>query len=108
MENDASTPWAVENRERNLREWDFFLLWAGAAISLSEIWAGGLLIPHGLGLGLVLILLGHVIGGTPMALGGLIGSRHGVPAMVGTRGALGNRGSSLPALLNIVRALRMC
>jgi len=103
MENDASTPGAVENRERNLREWDFFLLWAGAAISLSEIWAGGLLIPHGLGLGLVLILLGHVIGGTPMALGGLIGSRHGVPAMVGTRGALGNRGSSLPALLNIVQ-----
>ncbi len=33
--------------ERTLREWDFFLLWAGAAISLSEIWAGGLLASFG-------------------------------------------------------------
>ena len=93
----------VESRERNLGEWDFFLLWAGAAISLSEIWAGGLLASFGLLAGLGLILLGHVIGNTPMALGGLIGSRHGVPAIVGTRGALGNRGSILPAVLNIVQ-----
>ena len=93
----------VESRERNLGEWDFFLLWAGAAISLSEIWAGGLLVSFGLLAGLGIILLGHVIGNTPMALGGLIGSRHGVPAIVSTRGALGNRGSILPAVLNIVQ-----
>jgi putative hydroxymethylpyrimidine transporter CytX len=93
----------VEGHERNLRERDFFLLWAGAAISLSEIWAGGLLVSFGLLAGLGIILLGHLVGGTPMALGGLIGSRHGVPAIVGTRGALGNRGSILPALLNIVQ-----
>ena len=90
-------------RERNLKEWDFFLLWAGAAISLSEIWAGGLLASFGLLAGLGIILLGHVIGNTPMALGGLIGSRHGVPAIVSTRGALGNRGSILPAVFNIVQ-----
>ncbi len=93
----------VEGRERNLKEWDFFLLWAGAAISLSEIWAGGLLVSFGLLTGLGLVLAGHLVGNTPMALGGLIGSRHGVPAIVGTRGALGNRGSILPALLNIVQ-----
>ena len=93
----------VENRERNLREWDFFLLWAGAAISLSEIWAGGLLASFGLAAGLGIILLGHAIGNTPMAWGGLIGSRHGVPAIVSTRGALGNRGAILPAILNIVQ-----
>ncbi len=93
----------VENQERNLKEWDFFLLWAGAAISLSEIWAGGLLVSFGLLAGLGIILLGHVVGNTPMALGGLIGSRHGVPAIVGTRGALGNRGSILPAILNVVQ-----
>ena len=93
----------VESRERNLREWDFFLLWAGAAISLSEIWAGGLLVSFGLLAGLGIILLGHVVGNAPMALGGLIGSRHGVPAIVGTRGALGNRGSILPAVLNVVQ-----
>ena len=98
-----STNGPVEGHERNLKEWDFFLLWAGAAISLSEIWAGGLLVSFGLLAGLGIILLGHVIGNTPMALGGLIGSRHGVPAIVGTRGALGNRGSILPAILNVVQ-----
>jgi len=89
--------------ERNLTEWDFFLLWAGAAVSLSEIWAGGLLASFGITTGLLLILLGHVIGNTPMALAGLIGSRHGVPAMVSVRGALGNRGAWLPAALNVIQ-----
>ena len=93
----------VEGHERNLKEWDFVLLWAGAAISLSEIWAGGLLVSFGLLAGLGIILLGHLLGNAPMALGGLIGSRHGVPAIVGTRGALGNRGSILPAILNVVQ-----
>lgn len=93
----------VDGGERNLRERDFFLLWAGAAISLSEIWAGGLLVSFGLLAGLFIILLGHLLGNTPMALGGLVGSRHGVPSIVSTRGALGNRGSALPAFLNIVQ-----
>lgn len=95
----------ASDRERTLGEWDFFLLWAGAAISLSEIWAGGLLSSFGIVLGLGIILLGHVVGNTPMALSGLIGSRHGVPAIVSTRGALGNRGSSIPAILNIVQLI---
>ena len=82
---------------------DFFLLWTGAAISLSEIWAGGLLAPLGLVGGLLVIVMGHVIGNTPMALGGIIGSRHGAPSMVSTRGALGIRGSYLPAALNAVQ-----
>jgi purine-cytosine permease-like protein len=41
----------IPKEERNLGGWDFFLLWAGAAISLAEIWAGGLMVPLGLGLG---------------------------------------------------------
>ena len=93
----------VDGNERNLKERDYFLLWAGAAISLSEIWAGGLLASFGLAAGLLVIGLGHLVGNTPMSLGGLIGSRHGVPAIVGTRGALGNRGSILPAILNVVQ-----
>ena len=93
----------VERTERTLCGMDFFLLWAGAAISLGEIWAGGLLAPLGLVSGLLAILLGHIIGNTPMALGGIIGSRHGVPSMVSTRGALGIRGSYLPAVLNVVQ-----
>lgn len=98
-----STSGPINERDRTLREWDFFLLWAGAAISLSEIWAGGLLASFGLLTGLGIIVLGHLVGNTPMALGGLIGSRHGVPSMVSTRGALGNRGAALPAVLNVLQ-----
>lgn len=93
----------ISRESRNLTGWDFFLLWSGAAISLSEIWAGGLLLPLGFVGGLIAILLGHIIGNTPMATSGLIGSRHGVPAIVSTRGALGNRGSFLPAVLNVIQ-----
>lgn len=93
----------VEQNERNLSGWDFFLLWIGGAIALPEIWAGGLLTSLGFTGGLVAILLGHLIGNTPMALGGVIGSRHGVPSIIGTRGALGPRGSWLPATLNVIQ-----
>lgn len=93
------------DHSRNLTFLDFLVLWMGAAISLAEIWAGGLLAPLGLAAGLAAIVLGHVIGNTPMALGGLIGSRHGVPAMVSTRGALGTRGSHLPAALNCLQLI---
>jgi NCS1 family nucleobase:cation symporter-1 len=91
--------------ERNLRGWDFFLLWAGAAISLAEIWAGGLVVPLGLGLGLWAILLGHLIGNTPFALGGLIGSRWGIPTMVSVRPSFGIRGSYFAAALNVIQLI---
>ncbi len=38
----------IGQQDRNLGGMDFFLLWAGAAVSLAEIWAGGLLVPMGL------------------------------------------------------------
>ena len=91
--------------ERNLKGWDFFLLWAGAAISLAEIWAGGLLVPLGIGLGLWAILLGHLIGNTPLALGGLMGSRWGIPTMVSVRPSFGIRGSYFAAGLNVIQLI---
>ena len=91
--------------ERNLGGWDFFLLWAGAAISLAEIWAGSLIVPLGLGLGLWAILLGHLIGNTPFALGGLIGSRWGIPTMVSVRPSFGIRGSYFAAALNVIQLI---
>jgi nucleobase:cation symporter-1, NCS1 family len=93
----------VPKEERNLKGSDFFLLWAGAAVSLAEIWAGGLLIPLGLGLGLCAILLGHLIGNTPFALGGLIGSRWGIPTMISVRPSFGVRGSTFAAALNVIQ-----
>ena len=95
----------VAKEERNLGGWDFFLLWTGAAISLAEIWAGSLMVPLGLGLGLGAILLGHLIGNTPFALGGLIGSRWGIPTMVSVRPSFGIRGSYFAAGLNVVQLI---
>ena len=48
----------IGQQDRNLGGMDFFLLWAGAAVSLAEIWAGGLLIPLGFAAGFLVILLG--------------------------------------------------
>ena len=93
----------VRATDRTYGGWDFFLLWAGAAISIAEVLTGGILAPLGFGLGLVAILLGHLIGNTPFALGGVIGSETGVPMMVGTRPAFGVRGSYLGAALNVVQ-----
>ncbi|MDA8217888.1 MAG: putative hydroxymethylpyrimidine transporter CytX, partial [Dehalococcoidales bacterium] len=93
----------VRPAERTYGGWDFFLLWAGAAISFAEILTGGILAPLGFGLGLLAIILGHLIGNTPFAMGGVISSETGVPTMVGTRPAFGVRGSYLGATLNVVQ-----
>jgi NCS1 family nucleobase:cation symporter-1 len=95
----------IPKEERNVAGWDFFLLWSGAAISLAEIWAGGLMVPLGLSLGLLSILLGHLIGNTPFALGGLIGSRWGIPSMVSVRPSFGIRGSYFAAGLNVMQLI---
>jgi len=95
----------VPASERNLAGRDFFLLWAGVAISLAEIWAGGFLAPMGFWCGLWAILLGHLIGNTLMALGGVIGSDHGIMSMVSVRPAFGLRGSNLAAVLNIIQLI---
>jgi len=93
----------IEQQDRNLGGMDFFLLWAGAAVSLAEIWAGGLLIPLGLGTGFLVILLGHFIGNIPMAFGGVIGSKTGLPTMVVVRPSFGIRGSYFATVLNLVQ-----
>ena len=95
----------VSASERNLSGPDFFLLWAGVAISLAEIWAGGFLAPMGLWLGIGAIVLGHIIGNTFMALGGVIGSEHGIMSMVSVRPSFGIRGSNLAAILNIIQLI---
>jgi putative hydroxymethylpyrimidine transporter CytX len=95
----------IPKEGRNLGGWDFFLLWAGAAVSLAEIWAGSLIVPLGLGFGFLAILLGHLIGNTPFALGGLIGSRWGIPSMVSVRPSFGIKGSYFAAALNVIQLI---
>ncbi len=95
----------VGDSDRNLGGIDFFLLWAGVAISLAEIWAGGLLAPMGFRAAFVAILLGHVVGNTLMALAGAIGSDHGIASMVSIRPSFGILGSNLAAILNIIQVV---
>jgi putative hydroxymethylpyrimidine transporter CytX len=90
-------------KEKNLTGIDFFLLWAGAAVSLAEIWAGGTISGAGFLAAAVAIVIGHVIGNTPLALGGILGSRHGIPTMVSIRPSFGVVGSQFAALLNIIQ-----
>ncbi|MFZ0244031.1 MAG: putative hydroxymethylpyrimidine transporter CytX [Desulfobacterales bacterium] len=95
----------VKIEDRNLGGFDYFLLWAGVGISLAEIWAGGFLAPMGFWAGVGAIFLGHLVGNTFMALGGVIGSDHGIMSMVSVRPAFGIRGSNLAAVLNIVQLI---
>ncbi len=94
---------AIDPRERTWRGIDFFILWAGAGISLAEIWAGGMLRPLGFLLGLMAIIVGHILGNTTLALGGILGSDHGIPTMVALRPSFGIRGSYLASALNIIQ-----
>lgn len=91
--------------DRNLGGLDLFLLWAGAGIALPEIWAGGLVVKLGLAAGAAAILLGHLVGNTILAGAGWIGARHGIPAIVSTRAALGYRGAWLAAVLNVIQMI---
>ncbi|MBN2569594.1 MAG: putative hydroxymethylpyrimidine transporter CytX [Deltaproteobacteria bacterium] len=95
----------VRLSERTLGGVDYFVLWAGVAISLAEIWAGGFLAPMGLWMGLWAIILGHIIGNSFMALGGIMGSDHGIMAMVSVRPSFGIMGSRFPAFLNIIQLI---
>lgn len=97
----------VTGKERTLTAQDIALLWFGAAISIAEIWAGGLpaLTALGLGAGLVAIVFGRVIGNGLLAAMARIGADTGLPTMVLTRPALGVRGSYIPALLNVLQLI---
>ncbi len=95
----------IGKEDRNLNGMDFFLLWAGAAVSLAEIWAGGLLVPLGFLSGFFVIIIGHIIGNTPLALGGMIGTRTGIPTMVAVRPSFGVRGSYFPTVLNLIQLI---
>ncbi len=81
------------------------LLWAGVAVSVSEIWAGSLLGEAGLVVGLAIIVIGHLLGGLVLSASGRIGTRYRVMSMQSTRLVLGNRGSMIPSLLNVLQLI---
>ena len=82
-----------------------FTLWFGAAVSMAEIFTGGLLAPLGFSEGLKAILLGHLIGGFILILGGYIGAKSKLPAIMSTRISFGRYGSYLFSLLNVLQLI---
>ena len=82
-----------------------FALWFGAAISMAEIFTGGLLAPLGFRDGLIAIIVGHLIGGSIMLLVGYIGAQSQLPSIASTRLSFGRYGSYLFALLNILQLI---
>jgi len=89
----------------NLSGFGLFALWFGAAVSMAEIFTGGLLAPLGFSEGLKAILLGHLIGGLILILGGYIGAHSKLPAIMSTRISFGRYGSYLFSLLNVLQLI---
>ncbi|MDR2133879.1 MAG: permease [Treponema sp.] len=80
-----------------------FLLWVGAAISISEIYTGGLLAPLGFGRGMAAIVIGHAAGTGLLALGGQVSFIRRRSAMESAAFSLGRNGGRLAALCNVVQ-----
>lgn len=89
----------------SLSGFGLFALWFGAAVSMAEIFTGGLLAPLGFIQGLKAILLGHLIGGVILILGGYIGVHSKLPAIMSTRISFGRYGSYLFSFLNVLQLI---
>ena len=94
----------MEEKTR-LSSFGLFALWFGAAVSMAEIFTGGLLAPLGFEQGLKAILLGHLIGGVILMLGGYIGAHSKLPAIMSTRISFGRYGSYLFSLFNVLQLI---
>jgi putative hydroxymethylpyrimidine transporter CytX len=82
-----------------------FLLWLGAAISISEIYTGGLLAPLGYAGGMAVIIAGHLAGTGLLALGSWISFSRKENAMDSVSFSLGRRGGILAALCNVIQLI---
>jgi NCS1 family nucleobase:cation symporter-1 len=96
----------VPEEHRSLRFIDLFVLWSSLGVGLLVLEAGALLVP-GLNLAqaLLAILIGTLVGNLLLALAGLAGGDHAIPTMVLLRPVLGQRGSYLPSLFNLIQLI---
>ncbi|MDR2770627.1 MAG: putative hydroxymethylpyrimidine transporter CytX, partial [Clostridiales Family XIII bacterium] len=78
-----------------MRKPTMLLLWIGAAVSISEIFTGGLLAPLGLGKGFAAIVTGHLIGVALLAFGGRVSFERGENAMGAVALSFGGTGGKL-------------
>jgi len=80
-----------------------FSLWIGANVVVTTVYTGMLLVPAlDYPTAIMVILLGSLIGAVPLILMGNIGTRTGLPTMIVTKGAFGDRGAVLPSAVNAI------
>ncbi|HJS26760.1 MAG TPA: cytosine permease, partial [Actinomycetota bacterium] len=90
--------------ERRLGGLDAAILWFDLSIGLLVMVTGALLVPAlGPPQALLAIAVGTLIGCVPLALVSLAGQREAVPTMVLLRPVLGERGSFVPSVINVVQ-----
>lgn len=82
-----------------------FFLWAGAAISITEIYTGGTLASLGIFKGLLAIIIGHVIGTALLSLGGYISFKDSKNAMEKVKDSFGVIGAKIVAFLNVLQLI---
>jgi len=105
----APPAWGIDpvpTEHRRLRWFDIFVLWSSLGVGLLVLEAGALLVP-GLSLSqaFLAIIIGTAIGTLLLALVGILGSDHGVPAMVLLRPVFGQQGSYLATIFNVVQLI---
>ncbi|MEM2096500.1 MAG: cytosine permease [Candidatus Caldarchaeum sp.] len=98
-------PEPVPQEARQLRFFDYFVLWSSLGVGLLVMVAGSFLSSLSLVEVLAVAVAGSVIGSLMLAVAGAVGSRYGVPTMVSLRPVLGLRGSYIPTVLNIVQLI---
>jgi putative hydroxymethylpyrimidine transporter CytX len=86
-----------------MKKHTMLLLWLGAAISISEIYTGGLLAPLGLARGFIIIIVGHIIGTGLLAFGSWVSFSRKENAMDSVGFSLGKAGGMLVALCNVIQ-----
>lgn len=109
METKTTPAWGIDpvpERLRVLGLADSTMLWGNLGISLLVLVAGTFLVPAlSLRDALLAIVVGGIAGNAMLGLAGLIGAQARVPGMVLLRASLGQRGSYLPTVLNVLQNL---
>lgn len=79
------------------------LLWFGAAVSITEFLTGSYYAPLGLKLGLLLIIVGHILGGLLLFAVAYIGAKENKTAMETVSLSFGYRGQQFFSTLNVLQ-----
>lgn len=98
-DNISPTP----QSERTMNFFSTFTLWLAANVVITSVMTGMMLVPDiSFKDAMLAILIGSALGAIPLALTGRIGTRTGLSTMVLTRAAFGQKGATLPAIVNTI------